>query len=621
MKLSNSSYQSIVKVVCIIIAVGLSIGLVSSCTTAVVQHETEGPTPEPGVWRESIAQVPLPKEGCFQSTYPSMEWDEVECSTAPNYPYIPKEPPKPLIVGNGNDLSPEVPSGLGFISSATGTFEDVTNVTSESGQNNGTGPAVANAYSIQLNTNFFTSTACSGAAVPATCQGWEQFIFANNGSSGWVFIQYWLLLYNTTCPAGWNQFSFPSSTDIYCYRNSTSNTAVPNQPITNLANLSLTGTVNSSGDSVKLVVGSTAYTASGNDYVNVAAGWTIADFAIVGNAGGGQANFNSGASFTERTRISYGHGDAPNCVAQGFTGETNNLNFGPTVVPTSQPGPALLDQQSSSGYPLAQCSLATTVGDTHLTTFGGLLYDFQASGDFLVAQVGPDFVVQARQVSGAPTWPNASVNSAIATRMGKTQVAICLGETPLHIDGKPTTLADGEALSLPDGIDIWRVGDVYIIIGPDGNSVRAKVNAAWINVSVGLGRWPVEVRGLLANANEGVTSIAASDGTVLTAPFPFDEIYGHYGESWRVPEDESMLYVCGEKVERDNPTEPFYAQNLDEEVYARNQAICFEAGVQEGPLLDACILDVAVIGDKEAANVFAEARPPVAVGIIVGKDR
>ena len=35
-------------------------------------------------------------------------------------------------------------------------------------------------------------------------------------------------------------------------------------------------------------------------------------------------------------------------------------------------------------------------------------------------------------------------------------------------------------------------------------------------------------------------------------------------------------------------------------------------------LLDACTLDVAVIGNDAAANVFVNARQPVAVGTIVG---
>lgn len=612
MKNSKSSFKNTLKVICIITAAILLISILSSCTGST----TQPPTPQLPDWRQSMMEVSLPETGCFTATYPAPVWEEAPCTTAPNFPYVPKNPPHPLIVGNGNDLSAQVPAGLGFISSAIGSFENVTNVTSESGQINGTGPAVANAYSIQLNTNLFSSTACSGAAVPATCQGWEQFLFANDGSSGFVFIQYWLINYNTTCPAGWFSFPYPGPSDTSCYRNSNNSTAVPNQPITNLAQLSLSGTVNASSDSVTLSSGSTLYSATGDNSVNAAAGWTIADFAIVGNAGGSQANFNSGASFVERTRITYGQGNAPNCVAQGFTGETNNLSFGPTVPPSSAPGPALLDQQSSTGG-VASCALSTSVGDTHLTTFNGLLYDFQASGDFILAQVAPDFVVQTRQVSGAPTWPDASVNSAVATQMGGTQVAVCLAETPLTVDGRPTTLGDGKSLSLPDGVAIWRIGNVYVIINQNGYSVRAEVKPTWINVSVGLGQWPVEVQGLLANANGNVNQIETRDGTVLEIPFSFEDLYHPYADSWRVPPEESLLSVCGGvEIERGIPKEPFYVDNLPRDLSERTRAVCIEKGVEQGPLLDACALDVAVIGDEAAAEFFVGAPAPIEVGLV-----
>src|SRR5208337_2790706 len=104
----------------------------------------------------------------------------------------------------------------------------------------------------------------------------------------------------------------------------------------------------------------------------------------------------------------------------------------------------------------ATCADATSVGDTHLTTFDGLYYDFQASGDFVLAQDGPEFVVQARQASGAPTWPNASVNKAVATQMGKTRVALYIEPTRLVIDGAANNLADGKSIELPTGVQVTR---------------------------------------------------------------------------------------------------------------------------------------------------------------------
>ena len=154
------------------------------------------------------------------------------------------------------------------------------------------------------------------------------------------------------------------------------------------------------------------------------------------------------------------------------------------------------------------------MGDTHLATFDGLLYDFQASGDFVLAQA-TDFVVHARQVSGAPTWPDASVNQAIATRMGNNTFAICPaieGPPVTYINGDPSQLADNQAVSLDGGVDIWKQGNVYTVLDQAGDAVRATIHLSpdYINVSVGLGTRPEEVTGLLANANNNVPQTSQS---------------------------------------------------------------------------------------------------------------
>ncbi len=577
-------------------------------------------------WRGFIRVTPRPKAGCFTATYPSTEWQEVPCVTPPPYPMLPKRGVRPLVVGNTNDISAQS-STTGFISTAIGSFDSVTGVTSESSPIGNTGSPVNNAYTLQVNTDFFTSAACSGSP-NAGCRGWEQFVFANDGSSASVFIQYWLITYNTTCPTGWNQFSFTGSTDIYCYRNSPGATAVPNQPITNLATLTLTGAVSTSNDSATLTAGTTAYSVTGGNYVSAAAGWTAAEFNVFGyggnSAGGGGASFNSGSTIVPRTRIFFGSLNAPNCLASGFTGETNNLSFGPSPPAATGLGPAVIFQESSAGGATSNCAAAVTIGDTHLATFNGLFYDFQASGDFILAQVDPDFVVQTRQVSGAPTWPNASINSAVATQMGNSRVALCLGSpgdevsARLYVDGKQATVEDGKYFETPDSVVIWRTGNVYVIIDQTGNSVRATVNPTWINVSVGLGRWPSTVHGLLANANNNVYQIATRDGAVLTHPFAFEDLYHRFADSWRVPAKDSLLEPCGlENVEIGMPTRTFYAHNLTPELAAKTRAICEDAGVKPGPHMEACILDVAVIGNELAANVFVDAHDPVAEGRIL----
>ncbi len=587
--------------------------------TATVQRRSARQVRLLEAWRISMRQKPLPKKGSFEASYPDKEWREVPSVKAPPYPMVPRRGPRPLVVGNSDDVSAQAPTG--HISSATGSFVSVSGVTSESGPIGNSGPSIADAYTLQLNTDFFPSTV---AGSPAGCLGWEQFVFANDGTSGAVYIQYWLIGYGTTSPpgTGWIQGPAPSYTSDW-YMNSLA-TTVPNQVISNLANLSLSGNVSATTDGAIFSTGAHMYTRTGENAVAAAASWTIAEFNIFGDggngSGGGMASFNNGSTIVTRTQIIYGGTGAPNCVAQGFTAETNNLTFGPTAPAASPPGPAVEATESSAGGATANCNAGTTVGDTHLTTFRGLLYDFQASGEFILVEADSDFVVETRQVSGAPTWPDASVNSAVATRMGKTVVAICLDR--LTIDGKTTDLSDGKPLSMPEGVDVTRRGNVYFITSLSGNSVRATVNASWIDVSVGLGNCCGKVRGLLANADGNVNQIAARDGTVLTNPFNFEELYHRFADSWRVSPKESLLPTCGDRdLKSGIPQKPFYARDLDPKVFKRAQAVAKKAGVKEGPLLNAATLDVAVIGNDRAARVFVGAHAPIAVGKVVSAAR
>jgi hypothetical protein len=581
-------------------------------------------------WALSMHKKAAPKKGCFNATYPDIEWKEVPCGAPHHIPMVPRQGPRPFVVGNSNDIAAGAPSG--FISQAIGHFENISNVTSESGPIGNSGPSLADTYTLQINANQFTSSACAGSPNPS-CKGWEQFVYENDGSSGAAYIQYWLIKYNATCPAGknWNQFSFNGSTDIYCWKNNSGGVAtVPFQPIANMGNWTFSGTVSSTSDSVTMSVGGTAHTKNGDNAVNAASGWTTAEFNIFGDggnsAGGGTASFNAGASSNTRTEIIYGGTTAPNCVAQGFTAEMNNLSFGPTAPAATAPGPAVIFEESIAGGATSNCAAASTIGDTHLRTFNGLFYDFQAAGDFTLAEVDPNFSVQTRQVSGAPTWPNATVNKAVAASFGKTQVALCLAPPGsnqpayVHVDGTLTPVDNGKTLELPGGVGIARQNNVYQLTSEGGDSVQATINPGWIGVVVGLGRWPSSVHGLIANPDGNLNHIETRDGFVLTNPFNFDDLYHRFADSWRVTERDSMLSACnGEKpIESSAPQRSFYAKDLEPEIRQKSQGVCTAAGVKPGPLFEACTLDVAVIGQDAAAKVFVDSIPPAAVGTIAG---
>jgi hypothetical protein len=540
-------------------------------------------------WRKSMTRVSFPRKGCFRATYPNSEWREVPCVAPPDRFYS---------VGSAVDFSAIV---AGHIASATGSFDSVNGVTSETNLGN------PDTYSLQLNSEYFVTPACAGAANPNVCKGWQQFIYSTSFAS--AFIEYWLIN-GSPCPAGWNTIG------THCVKNSA---AVPvgAEPIANLQQLSLTGSA-SAGGTDTIIMSTSGGDLSAmyqDDVLSLAQGWKHAEFGIFGDGGSSDATFNIGATMAVRTTVDDGTMNAPTCALEGTTSETNNLNLIPPCCPYGGAFPAVVFWLSSNPGATSACVGGTSIGDTHLTNFNGLFYDFQASGDFLLAETNPGFVVQTRQVSGAPTWPNASVNSAVAMALSDTRAAVCLNPTRLVIDGRQRDLGNDQSLTLPDGVHITHSGNVYLFTRPSGESVRAEVNnPGYINVSVDLGAPPqAKVFGLLGNANGpmGEDDLATRNRTVLKQPVTFEELYHPYANSWRLTPPDSMLSaLCGDKIERGVPERTFYASDLNPRDYERGRAACAEAGVRDETLLDACILDVAVLGTRDAARVFARTRPP-----------
>ena len=300
-------------------------------------------------WRRSMKKTPLPKHGCYTAAYPKNQWQEGACATAPKIPFVPKKGQSPQTVGNGNDYVAEVTSGL--LSEADGAFPDSSGVTSESGYVNGTPPAYSNSFSLQLNSNYFGSApACGGAYNPSLCAGWQQFIFAQGyGEQTMVYMQYWLLNYDTVCPSGWTYYFGD------CYQNSSA-IVVPTQQITNISNLVLSGEAANGTDTVMFDASGDVLSAVGQDSVlDLEQHWTEAEFNVFGNGDGGEANFNNGSSLVVLTDVTNGTTYAPQCIGPqgaGTTGETNNLNIVPVsgalCCPYGGSTPAILFMESNS---------------------------------------------------------------------------------------------------------------------------------------------------------------------------------------------------------------------------------------------------------------------------------
>jgi hypothetical protein len=206
-------------------------------------------------------------------------------------------------------------------SKAVASFPLVRHVTSEYGAY---GP---NDYTLLISTNNNLNTpACAGSSTPTYCVGWEQFAFLN--LNRWAFIQYWMLFYNATCPAGWN--AGPTGS---CWRNSRI-VQVPRQALTELPYLSLSATAVLRGlDTLVMTTRTQAYSTSGTDAVTLARGWHGTEFNVVGTSCSTcdpAAYFNAGASLTVKVAVTDGNAQKPTCEADAGTAqETNNLVLGP----------------------------------------------------------------------------------------------------------------------------------------------------------------------------------------------------------------------------------------------------------------------------------------------------
>ena len=312
-------------------------------------------------WQAEISHVQENGSGCYQASYPSLSWHAVACVTAPQLPLVPTTAKAahatarhagPATVGDGTDYSAVV---SGLISKAVGTFTNVSSNISEKGAVDGSGSQVSNSFSLQLNSQFFTgSSACSGASSPSSCQAWQQFVYTfNGGGTGEIFMQYWLIDYNATCPSGWYTYS----TD--CYTNSSAS-EVSAVTAAQLATVKLTANAASGGnDSVALSVGSgSATTVTGKDTkVGLASHWNTSEWGVYGDGGGSAANFGSGNTLEAQTVLTSTSSAAPSCVEEGFTGETNNLTLAATPA-ISATSPTIATKQTNGATGSGSCATA-----------------------------------------------------------------------------------------------------------------------------------------------------------------------------------------------------------------------------------------------------------------------
>jgi hypothetical protein len=604
--------------------------------------DTRKPTAaELEAWRQKVVHTPREKkDACYRASYPDVVWREVPCKSIAHKPMLPrvaKGAVRPDQVGgtNGVDFSPTTTND---ITEAEGRFDNVTT----SGSNNPT------SYSLQMNVAPFDTKTCSGSTptgvsgVPG-CQGWEQFVY-DTDNGGEVYVQYWLEQWGppgATCKAplstqcsnggvntdGWCPFTgSDTSGDTWtdCAIGGQTNAGIGTVAVASLEKdkVVLTAQVSDTADSAIATISGNANPAPGVlEFPDLSKNWKEVEFNIFGDGNSSQAKFDPNTTIEVRTSVASDTTLGPGCALQSFTGESNNLTL---VATTSNPAkgnlPSLVFTETNAGDPTqAPCTSAISLGDTHVHPFNGKTeYDFQAFGDFLLVEAGPDFMVHTRQVPGPQGYPGTATNTAVAVMMGRTRVAVYLQPARLVIDGKTNELADGKTIELPAGVRVTHRGVEYAISDESGNTVRADLvkngaEALWMNVTVDLGRSPdSRARGLLGNPSDKSDEIKTAKGVTLKVPVDVKDLYGQFADSWRVDPAKS-LFVELPPAQVGAPKKPLTAKDLTPADKAHAVEVCKAAGIKNEALLDDCVLDTTVLKDDAAVKIFTKVAPPKVV--------
>ena len=288
-------------------------------------------------WHDAMLERPPTAPGCYELVHPETEWMEVGCGEA----LTGRSPSEftatgaaPLgqslrSVGNGSDFVVTIEDG--HFTQVTGSFENVIGVTSIT---SGTGTSQkADHWSLQLNTNNFKTPKCD--VENGLCMGWQQFVYANQGSHGELFIQYSLLEYTyswsdsdaapRTCPSGWTPDGYS------CYRNS-SVKSLAGLSVSDLEHVHLSGISGPTTDQAILRIDDTLHVhatptdiESPDEMLGLHQKWTDAEFNIFGSGGGNGATFNANSSLNVTLTVDEHDGGHITCERGGTTGETNNL--------------------------------------------------------------------------------------------------------------------------------------------------------------------------------------------------------------------------------------------------------------------------------------------------------
>ncbi len=211
---------------------------------------------------------------------------------------------------------------------------------------------------------------------------------------------------------------------------------------------------------------------------------------------------------------------------------------------------------------------------------------------------------------------NASLPSAVAIKAGGERIGIYQGK--LKINARNVNEASFPIV-LEGGARVDKNGGEYRIIAPTGEWVEVSGSSVLtIKVTVPKSRLS-KMYGLLGNYNNNPNDdMKTRQGKVVGINPNYDQLYKEYGNSWRIPQPESLFaYEVGETTATftnlNFPKKVLTLADFTTQQKQEAERVCRAAGVTASAMLESCMFDVLVTGDRSFANVSAYVQSEVKV--------
>jgi subtilisin family serine protease len=277
-------------------------------------------------------------------------------------------------------------------------------------------------------------------------------------------------------------------------------------------------------------------------------------------------------------------------------------------------------------------------GDPHLTTVGGIPYDFQGAGEFVALRDGNRFEIQTRQaaVSSAPPVENpytglrtcVSITTGVAARVNGHRVTFEPNTDDPRDAKMPVIRIDGAKTPVSEaGVNIPGGGKIQF----NKDKARLELDSPEGSITITYNWWPPQARwyinmsvdkttaaeGLLGQLGANSWLPALPDGNSL-GPKPsslhqrYLDLYDKFGNAWRVTDASSLFdYAPGQSTSTFTlahwpPESPPCVAPGSPRVEPLSKEIAEKvcAGIRDGGQKANCIFDVSVTGERGFASVY-----------------